>query len=112
MPHHFSEHGNVATITVNVQNSRTYFKDSMPRTLNFLHTFENSCLVDPDKHLSSVVNTTAFFFREGVWRHGIFVSRQNVKVKSSQVTFIYIVLLTIQIVSKHLTVSSWRIECQ
>ncbi len=34
------------------------------------------------------------------------------KVKSSQVTFIYIALLTIQIVSKHLTVSSWRIECQ
>ncbi len=34
------------------------------------------------------------------------------QVKSSQVTFIYIALLTIQIVSKHLTVSSWRIECQ
>ncbi len=33
-------------------------------------------------------------------------------LKSSQVTFIYIALLTIQIVSKHLTVSSWRIECQ
>ncbi len=32
--------------------------------------------------------------------------------KSSQVTVIYIALLTIQIVSKHLTVSSWRIECQ
>ncbi len=30
----------------------------------------------------------------------------------SQVTFIYIALLTIQMVSKHLTVSSWRIECQ
>ncbi len=29
-----------------------------------------------------------------------------------QVTFIYIALLTILIVSKHLTVSSWRIECQ
>ncbi len=34
------------------------------------------------------------------------------QVKSNQVTFIYIALLTIQIVSKHLTVSSWRIECQ
>ncbi len=34
------------------------------------------------------------------------------QVKSRQVTFIYIALLTIQIVSKHLTVSSWRIECQ
>ncbi len=33
-------------------------------------------------------------------------------LKSSQVTFTYIALLTIQIVSKHLTVSSWRIECQ
>ncbi len=33
-------------------------------------------------------------------------------VKSSQFTFIYIALLTIQIVSKHLTVSNWRIECQ
>ncbi len=32
--------------------------------------------------------------------------------QSSQVTFIYIALLTIQIVSKHLTVSNWRIECQ
>ncbi len=32
--------------------------------------------------------------------------------QSSQVTFIYIALLTIQIVSKHLTVSSWRIESQ
>ncbi len=31
---------------------------------------------------------------------------------NSQVTFIYIVLLTIQIVSKHLTVSNWRVECQ
>ncbi len=29
-----------------------------------------------------------------------------------QVTSIYIALLTIQIVSKHLTVLSWRIECQ
>ncbi len=29
-----------------------------------------------------------------------------------QVTFICIALLTIQIVSKHLTVSHWRIECQ
>ncbi len=27
----------------------------------------------------------------------------------SQVTFIYVALLTIQIVSKHLTVSNWRI---
>ncbi len=36
----------------------------------------------------------------------------RVPKKSSQVTFIYIALLTIQIVSKHLTVSSWRIECQ
>ncbi len=35
-----------------------------------------------------------------------------VEHQSSQVTFIYIALLTIQIVSKHLTVSSWRIECQ
>jgi len=30
----------------------------------------------------------------------------------SQVTFIYILLLTIQIVSKHLIVSNWWIECQ
>ncbi len=33
------------------------------------------------------------------------------RVKPSQVTFIYIALLTIQIVSKHLTVSNWRIDC-
>ncbi len=33
-------------------------------------------LVDPDKRsVITFVNTTAFFFREGVWRHGIFVSR-------------------------------------
>ncbi len=36
----------------------------------------------------------------------------NSLVKSSQVSFIYIALLTIQIVSKHLTASSWRTECQ
>ncbi len=30
---------------------------------------------------------------------------------SRQVTFIYIALLTIEIVSKNLTVSNWRIEC-
>ncbi len=38
--------------------------------------------------------------------------RIEITLLSSQVTFIYIALLTIQIVSKHLTVSSWRIECQ
>ncbi len=40
------------------------------------------------------------------------VGAVRIQIKSSQVTFIYIALLTIQIVSKHLTVSSWRIECQ
>ncbi len=39
-------------------------------------------------------------------------TRIQTLVEDSQVTFIYIALLTIQIVSKHLTVSSWRIECQ
>ncbi len=34
------------------------------------------------------------------------------RLKTREVTFIYIALLTIQIVSKHLTVSNWRIECQ
>ncbi len=43
-------------------------------------------LVDPDKHPSSVVNTMAFFFREGVWRHGIFVSRRNVKERETHVS--------------------------
>ncbi len=41
-----------------------------------------------------------------------FIHSFMVVVKSSQVSFIYTALLTIQIVSKHLTVSSWRIECQ
>ncbi len=41
-----------------------------------------------------------------------FITVSNTVNKSSQVTFIYIALLTIQIVSKHLTVSNWRIECQ
>ncbi len=37
-------------------------------------------LVDPDKaFVVTFVNTTAFFFREGVWRHSIFVSRRKVK---------------------------------
>ncbi len=49
-------------------------------------------------------------FDRGVFRCAV-VGVQG-EVKSSQVTFIYIALLTIQIVSKHLTVSSWRIECQ
>ncbi len=40
-------------------------------------------LVDPDKRSSSVVNTMAFFFHEGVWRHGIFVSRRNVKERDT-----------------------------
>ncbi len=35
---------------------------------------------------------------------------QHVFEKNIYVTFIYIALLTIQIVSKHLTVSNWRIE--
>ncbi len=51
----------------------------------------------------------------GSWRNFNFWVNYPFKqsiVKSSQVTFIYIALLTIQIVSKHLTVSSWRIECQ
>ncbi len=43
-------------------------------------------LVDPDKRSSSVVNTTAFFFREGFWRHGIFVSRRNVKERDTHVS--------------------------
>ncbi len=38
---HFLRCGNVATIT----NSRTYFKDSMPRTLNISHTFENPAFI-------------------------------------------------------------------
>ncbi len=43
-------------------------------------------LVDPDKHSSSVVNMTAFFFREGVWHHAIFVSRQNIKERDTHVS--------------------------
>ncbi len=43
-------------------------------------------LVDPDKRSSSVVNMTAFFFREGVWRHAIFVSRQNIKERDTHVS--------------------------
>ncbi len=34
----------------------------------------------------TVVNTTAFFFREGVWHHGLFVSRWNVKEHDTHVS--------------------------
>ncbi len=44
---------------------------------------------------------------------GLLVVRMlQIGSKSSQVNFIYIALLTIQIVSKHLTVSNLGIECQ
>ncbi len=46
---HVSRRGNVTTIT----NSRMYFKDSMPRTLNISHILKIQRLVDPDKRLSS-----------------------------------------------------------
>ncbi len=36
-------------------------------------------LVDPYKRSSSDVNATAFFFREGVWRHRIFVAGGTLK---------------------------------
>ncbi len=32
------------------------------------------------------VNTTAFFFREGVWRHGIFVSRRTENKRDTRVS--------------------------
>ncbi len=40
---HVSVHGNVATITDRCVKFyfKTYFKDSMPQTLNISHTFEN-----------------------------------------------------------------------
>ncbi len=44
------------------------------------HTFENPAFIwSWEAFVVTVVNTTAFFFREGVWHHGIFVSRRNVK---------------------------------
>ncbi len=71
----------------NSVNSRMYFKDSMPQTLNISHTFENPAFSWSWQALVvTVVNSTAFFFREGVWHHGIFVSRQNVKECDTQVS--------------------------
>ncbi len=44
-------------------------------------------LVDPDKRFAvTFVNTTAFFFREGVWRHSIFVPRWNIKERNTHVS--------------------------
>ncbi len=53
-----------------------YFKDSMAQILNILHTFEKPAFV----------NMAAFFFREGVWRHGIIDSRRNVKERDTHVS--------------------------
>ncbi len=39
---HVSGRGNVATITNRCVKLFMYFKDSMPRTLNISHTFENT----------------------------------------------------------------------
>ncbi len=42
----------------------------MPQTLNISHTFENPAFSRPDKRfVVTFVNTTDFFFHEGVWRH-------------------------------------------
>ncbi len=49
---------------------KTYFKDSMPQTLNISHTFENTAF-------GTTVNMTALFFHEEVWQHGILVSRRK-----------------------------------
>ncbi len=46
--------------------------------LNISHTFENPAFSWSWQALVvTFVNTTAFFFHEGVWRHGIFVSRRT-----------------------------------
>ncbi len=66
---------------------RRIFKDSMPWTLNISHTFENPALIwSWEAFVITVVNTTAFFFCEGVWRHGIFVSRWNLKERVTHVS--------------------------
>ncbi len=96
-----------------------------------LHGFLNLCLnvCSPSQVLGDVyteVLEAAYSLHRGPTDHKRSVGQQvslsevhnqlfsfaHIQVKSSQVTFIYIALLTIQIVSKHLTVSSWRIECQ
>ncbi len=48
----------------------TYFKDSMPQTLNISHTFENTAF-------GTAVNMTALFFHEEVCQHNILVSRRK-----------------------------------
>ncbi len=72
-----SGRGNVSTKTDRVWNSRMYFNDSMPWTLIISQTFENPALT----FVVTFVNTTAFFFREGV-----FVSRRNVKVRDTHIS--------------------------
>ncbi len=67
-----------------------YFKDSMLRTLNIPHTFENPAFSWPwfvKEFVVTVVNTTAFFFREGVWRHGIFVSRWTENKRNTRISW-------------------------
>ncbi len=58
------------------------------RELEIFHTLlKIQHLVDPDKCFAVMfVNTTAFFFREGVWRHSIFVPRWNIKERNTHVS--------------------------
>ncbi len=68
-------------------NPRMYFKDSMLRTLNISHTFENPAFSWSWQALVvTFVTRRISSFCEGVWLHGIFVSRQNVKERDTHVS--------------------------
>ncbi len=58
----------------------------MPRTLKFFTYFWKVSVSWSWQALVVSCKHDGFFFREGVWRHGIFVSRQNVKERDTHVS--------------------------
>ncbi len=96
-------HGSVATSSPTDQLSGEHSKDRSERTSSGRKLLG---------FVDSMLGATGTGLGISNWISAKELKQNELKVKSSQVTFIYIALLTIQIVSKHLTVSSWRIECQ
>ncbi len=82
---HVSGRGNVTTIADWCVNLWDVFLKILCRER--MDTFENPALIwSWEAFVVTVVNTTAFFFWEGVWRHGIFVSRWNLKERVTHVS--------------------------
>ncbi len=83
--HHVSGRGNVTPITDWCVNLWDVFLKILCRELQSCR--ENPALIwSWEAFVVTVVHTTAFFFCEGVWRHGIFVSRWNLKERVTHVS--------------------------